>query len=124
MWKREHIRKTQRGLLARSDGEVTWDFQCHGSIRGDSSESGDPDRKRNYARKNPKKSAQKPWLRPENWPLSFTQLIYEYPTCPPDAFIYTKKFIYNNNLNSLIPKDFMEAAGKRLILWNEFEPDK
>ncbi|KAL4097635.1 hypothetical protein QTP88_022378 [Uroleucon formosanum] len=176
--------KNTKGTTGRSDVEVTWDFQCQGSIRGDSSESGDPDRKTNYARKNPKKSAQKLWLRPENGPLNskvhpyinaynriredvyydvqqsteiaVELLMYQFddnsesvlefvqdmflifdkriPKCntlailaPPNSgkifFDAVAAFFINYGILGTVNKTnsfaFMEAAGKRLILWND-----
>lgn len=102
---RRYLRQAQGGFLAGSSGEVTWDVPCERPIRADGQDASDENRKAVGRRKTAEAHQKKPWLRPENGPLDITELMYKYPTCPPDAFVYIHEYIYNDNVNRVLPND-------------------
>lgn len=65
--------------------------------------------------KNFKEDKKQPWLWPENGPLSISQLLYEYPTCLPEAYVNIKQYIYNDNLNFIFNND--KCVARDLKLW-------
>lgn len=59
--------------------------------------SGDSNVKHSKTKKKGKKS-----LCPEYGPLTISQLLYEYPTCPPSAYYNIKEFFNNPNINDTL----------------------
>jgi len=48
--------------------------------------------------------------------------MYEFPTCPPEAFVYVKEYLYNDNINYIIPSDkkvvhMIKQWCNKLALW-------
>jgi len=39
---------------------------------------------------------------PSNGPLTIKQLLYEFPTCPPSAYMHVKEFFNNDNMNNTL----------------------
>lgn len=42
---------------------------------------------------------------PANGPMTITDLLYQYPCCPPEAYKNVKEYYMNNNLNYLCAND-------------------
>lgn len=83
-----------------------WDVSCERPIRRDRQEYGDSNSKKNSSGKKFEKNKKvDPWLQPENGPLTIKQLLYEFPTCPPDAYVYLKEYIYIDNVNFILSND-------------------
>lgn len=101
--------------MARGDCESAWDVPCERSIRSKREDNDNEDSKAVVRRKGFEKDKKKSWLRPENGPLSIDQLLYEFPTCPPDAFVYIKEYMYNSNVNYILPND--KKVVHKIRLW-------
>jgi len=52
-----------------------------------------------------KKNQKKSWISPENGPVNISQVLYQYPCCPPEAYKNVKEYYLNSNLNYLCAKD-------------------
>ncbi|CAI6369974.1 unnamed protein product [Macrosiphum euphorbiae] len=111
-----HLGQTEGGLLDGSYGAVQRDIPCEPSSSehvvksGENDGGGDVTSKKSEARK------KKSWVRPENGPVSITELLYQYPCCPPEAYKNVKEYYLNDNLNYLCAKD--KYVDRDLELWN------
>ncbi|XP_060845441.1 uncharacterized protein LOC132925026 [Rhopalosiphum padi] len=98
---RRYRRSGQAGLLDGCGGALSCDIQCEQSISVQGKVSGEVDDARDTIgskRKANSKKAVTP-ICEANGPLTITQLLYEYPTCPPHAYLNIKEFFNNTNLN-------------------------
>lgn len=86
-------------------GEKSFDFQCEKLLRQFGEEYDEEDGSGDQSVIQRQKNTKKPKLRPENGPLTISQLFYEYPACPPIAFYNVKEFFSNENLNDILTND-------------------
>ncbi|XP_025201684.1 uncharacterized protein LOC112599135 [Melanaphis sacchari] len=93
-------RSGQTGLLDGRRSTDSHDFQCEQPDSGSNESHGekmytrDPNVQHGKTSKKRKRE-----VRPEHGPLTISQLLYEYPTCPPSAFYNIKEFFNNSNVN-------------------------
>lgn len=120
---RRYERQRKGGLLDGSRREDSCDFQSKEPVRQPGQLYGEKDGSGNSnVKKRQKITQDSQFQRPANWPLTTTQLLYEYPTCPPEDFHYIKEFYLNDTLkntltnNKYVKQDLRNWCAK-LGLW-------
>jgi len=98
-------------------GENSCDYECEQSIGNAGEEDCESNDGRNSIKLNVQTSSKKKGqqLREANGPLTIPQLLYEYPTCPPSAYVYIKEYLYNDNVNWMYQDN--KSAKRDVAIW-------
>lgn len=105
MQQRRHRRETEGRLVAIRGGSQPHDVQSEQPCGEDRETASSDVYERTQSTSRPNHKTKAKLFRPEFGPLTLTELLYKYPTCPPSAYLYIKEFFNNPNLNSICNND-------------------